>query len=145
MSQGNVEIVRRAYEELNRGDLDAAVVDVAPDAEYIPSEAFPEAEVRRGPEGIKSFLGWLLDEFEGARVEPNELVAAGDKVLVSSTITGRGRRSGAETNWDVWHVWELRAGKISAPRPTSTGTRRSKRRASSGRGRGITRKLTRFR
>jgi hypothetical protein len=112
MSGENVEMVRRAYQAFNRGDRDAAVADVAPDAEYIPSEAFPEARVRRGPEETKEFLGWLLDEFEGARLDTHEFIDLGDKVLVATTIRGRGRISGAEAHWDVWHVWELRGGKI---------------------------------
>jgi len=39
------------------------VADVHPDGIYIPSQAFAEAGVRRGPEQGKEFLGWLLDEF----------------------------------------------------------------------------------
>jgi predicted GNAT superfamily acetyltransferase len=34
-----------------------------------------------------------------------------DKVVVAATIKGRGRLSGAETYWDVWHVWEIRGGE----------------------------------
>jgi ketosteroid isomerase-like protein len=112
MSEENIEIVRRAYESVNRGDLDAAVADVAADGVYIPSEAFPESRVRRSPEEMKEFLRWLVDEFEGARVEPHEFIDVGHKVFVPSTITGRGRLSGAEARWDVWHVWEIRDGKI---------------------------------
>jgi uncharacterized protein len=114
MSDENVEIVRWAYDKFNQGDLDAAVVHVAPDAEYIPSEVFPETEIRRGPEEVKGFLHWLLDQFEDARLDAHEFVDAGDnKVFVSMTIRGRGRLSGAEVDWDVWHVWEVRAGKVA--------------------------------
>ena len=43
MSQENVESLRRAFEAFNRNDLDAAVADVHPDCEYIPSGALPES------------------------------------------------------------------------------------------------------
>lgn len=112
MSEENVEIIRRAVDAVNRGDRDAAVADLSPDAEYIPSEAFPESRVRRGPEDVKEFLTWLWDEFEDARLDPHEFIDTGDKILVSTTISARGRQSGVEAAWDIWHVWEIRAGKV---------------------------------
>ena len=113
MSQENVEIVRRAFEAYNRGDLDAAVADFAPDSEYIASGAVPGGRgVYRGPEGYKRFVAWLRDEFEDARVEVDAITDAGDQVLVSVTTRGRGRQSGVEASWNVWQVWTLRDGKI---------------------------------
>jgi ketosteroid isomerase-like protein len=58
MSQENIEIVRRGFEAGNRGDLDGAVADFAPDCEYIPSDVHPGAAgVYRGPEAYKRFIG----------------------------------------------------------------------------------------
>jgi ketosteroid isomerase-like protein len=60
MSQENVEVVRRAYAAFNRGDLDAVVANVAPDAEYVTSGAIPgSGSVYRGREGLKRHFGWL--------------------------------------------------------------------------------------
>jgi ketosteroid isomerase-like protein len=113
MSQENVEIVRRAFESYNRGDLDAAVADFAPDCEYIPGGAVPGRRgVFRGPEGYKQFVGWLREEFDDARVEVDAITDAGDQVLVSVTVQGRGKQSGVEASWNVWQVWTLRGGKI---------------------------------
>jgi ketosteroid isomerase-like protein len=53
-----------------------------------------------------------MGEFENARVEIRELTEAGDRVLASVTLRGRGRQSGAEASWDVWHVWTVRDGKL---------------------------------
>ncbi len=41
MSQENVEVVQRVYEAFNRGDLDAVVADIAPDAEYLSTGTIP--------------------------------------------------------------------------------------------------------
>ena len=51
MSQENVEVVRRAYEALNRGDLDGMVADFAPEFEFVPTGAVPGAGscIRGGP------------------------------------------------------------------------------------------------
>ena len=112
MSQENVEIVRRGFDAYQRGDLDAAVADLAPDCEFVPTGALPGGRgVYRGPEGYRRFIGWVKDEFEDAHVDVNDLTDAGDSVLVSLTIRGRGRQSGAATTWDLWHVWTVRNGK----------------------------------
>jgi ketosteroid isomerase-like protein len=113
MSQENVEIARRAYEAFNRGDLDNLVADFAPTFEYVTTGAVPGAGgVYRGPEGYQEFVGWLGSEFERARVEIRELIEAGDQVLASVTLRGRGRQSGVEASWDVWHLWTVQDGKV---------------------------------
>src|SRR5512133_1636178 len=112
MSAENVEIVRRAVEAFNRGDLDAAVADFAPDCEYISSGAIPGAtDTYRGPEGYKRFAGWLLDQFDDVRLELNEIIGEGDQVVVSFNNRGRGKHGGPETTWQVWQVWTFSDGK----------------------------------
>ena len=112
MSRENVEVLRRAYEAFNRGDFDAMVADIAPEFEYVPTGALPDAEtVYQGPDGWKRFTRWLSDEFDDARAEIQDFADAHDKVLVSVTLRGRGKQSGAEARWDVWQVWTLRDGK----------------------------------
>ena len=105
-------MVRRAYEAFNRGDRDAAVADLAADCEYIASGAIPDATgTYSGPGGYKRFTEWLMDEFNDVRVEINESIDAGDRVVVSVTTRGSGKRSGAETSWVTWQVWTIRDGK----------------------------------
>jgi ketosteroid isomerase-like protein len=113
MPRENVEMVRRAFEAFNRGDLDSAVADIAPDCEYIPSGGIPDADdVYRGPEGYKRFIRWLRDEFDDARVEAHEFIETDDQVVVSLTNRGRGRQSGVEVSWHVWQVWAIRDAKV---------------------------------
>jgi ketosteroid isomerase-like protein len=113
MSQENVEIVRAALEAFNRGDVDAVVADAAPDLEYVATGAIPGAGgVYRGPEGFRRFLETFWGEFADARIELHEFIDAGNRVLVSQTLRGRGKQSGVEANWPVWQLWTLRDGKI---------------------------------
>ena len=116
MSEENIEIVRRGVEAFNRGDVDAFAfydADFAPDFEYIPSGAVPGgADVARGPGGYKRFVRWLWDEFDDAHLEIHELIEAGDHVVASYVIEGRGKQSGAAASWHIWQVWTLRDGKV---------------------------------
>jgi uncharacterized protein len=112
MSQENVEVVRRGYEAFSRGDLDGMVTDVAPTFEYVANVIPGSLGVYRGPEGWKKFLSVFVDEFQDARVEIRELIEAGDQVVASLTMQGRGKQSGVEVRWDVWQLWTLRDGKV---------------------------------
>jgi ketosteroid isomerase-like protein len=113
VSEENVEIVRRAYAAFNRGDLDAVVADVAPDAEYVTSGTIPGSRgVYRGREELKRHFGWLREEFDDVRVEVHDLIGAGDQVLVLRTSRGRGKQSGVEASWTTWQLWTVLDGEL---------------------------------
>jgi uncharacterized protein len=113
MSEESVAIARRAYEAFNRGDLQAMVADLAPNFEYATTGAIPGMiGVYRGVEGILGFLEWMRSEFERPRIEVHELVDAGDQVVAAVMLRGRGKQSGVEVSWDVWHVWTMEHGKV---------------------------------
>ena len=113
MSRENVEIARRAYEAYNRGDLEGMVVDFAPKFEYETTGAVPGTRaVYRGPNGWREFAGWMREEFYDARIEIHELIEAGDQGLAEVSLQGRGKQSGVETSWHLWHLWTVRDGKV---------------------------------
>ena len=113
MPPNNVDIVREAYDAVNRGDLDMAVSCIAPDMEYVARGAVPGATgVFMGPEGVKEFIAGLYGEFDEPRADVSELLDAGDQVLVSATARGRWKLSGVETTWDTWQPWTVRNGKL---------------------------------
>ena len=111
MSQENVEIVRAAYDAFNRGDLDAALKDAAPDCELDWSRGVgPNAGVHKLDQ-MRSFLGDFTDTFESVRVEPDEFIEAGENVVVPQTGYVRGRE-GVEVTARVSLVWTCRDGAI---------------------------------
>src|SRR3954447_4920160 len=113
MSQESVEIVRRAYEAYSRGDIDGTVSDFAPECRYTAAGTIPDRTgVFQGPEGYKELMGWLRSEFEDVQAEVNDLIEAGDTVVVGSTLRGHGRQSGAESKLTFWHVWTIRDRKF---------------------------------
>jgi ketosteroid isomerase-like protein len=46
------------------------------------------------------------------RLEPQDFVDAGDKVVVSVRLVGVGKESGVETTANAAHVWTFRDGRI---------------------------------
>jgi ketosteroid isomerase-like protein len=116
MSQENVELVRRIFEAVNRGDFEGALAlaNAPPEFEFVPSGVLiPDlSDVQRGPEGLRRVLEGFFAAFDDIHLEVHELIDAGDRVFGSYTIRGRGTHSGAKTSWDVWNVWIVRDSRV---------------------------------
>ena len=113
MSQENLDWARRAYAAFNRGDLAGGVENFAPEFEWVATGVVPDVEgVYRGPGEYRRFLELWWSEFEDPHIEVHDLTDAGDQVLASLTLRGRGKQSGVATSWEIWHVWTLRDGKV---------------------------------
>jgi ketosteroid isomerase-like protein len=115
MSRENLDIVRRAYEAWNRGDLETAFEFLDADVEMSAPPNLPEAGSYRGRAEIRQWVAeQLLPILEEARAEPEKYLEAGDQVVVFVRYYGRGKASGIEVqgaNLDA-HVWTLRDGKV---------------------------------
>jgi ketosteroid isomerase-like protein len=85
MSQENVEIVRRAVEAYGREGLDGALRYYDPEVEREPTGAYIERATCRGHEGVRRYLRSMEEEFEDLRIEPEELIDAGER---SSPLCG---------------------------------------------------------
>jgi ketosteroid isomerase-like protein len=101
--------VMRGYEAFNRGDLDSAIEGFDPDIEWLGPDMLPEDQVYRGPDGVKRFWDSWRDVFDDFRIEIDEMIEAGDHVIVMARVAGRGKDSGAEvTTPSFAHVWTIR-------------------------------------
>ena len=111
MSQENVEIVRAAYDDYNRGDLEAVLRNAAPDFELDWSRGIgPQRGVYKLDQA-RSFFEDFGDTFESIRLEPNEFIEIDDYVIVPQTGYTRGR-GGIETTARITVVWTIRDGAI---------------------------------
>jgi ketosteroid isomerase-like protein len=104
------DVVRASYEAVGRGDVDAAMEALAPDAEWHESGVLPEPDVHRGRDSIAAFLRDFLAQWERFDQEIVEVVEAGDKVGVFIHLTATGRGSGAEVDTRYAHIWTMRDG-----------------------------------
>jgi len=115
MSEENVEIVRRANEARNRGDVDRALIDVHSDVETDWSES-RAAEggmvegVIHGRDKLRAQMQDLLDLWE-ARWDQEELVeVSDDQVLSVASVRFRGR-DGIELGDRGAQLWTFEGGK----------------------------------
>ena len=95
MSQENVELVRRSYDLVSRGDLAGLTGIIGPEFELHENVLVPDAAVYHGPEGLKKWLEASFEAFADFRFEPERFIERGDWVLVPVHAYGRGKASGA--------------------------------------------------
>ena len=114
MTQGNVEIVREAFDVINahmreEASAEAVVGLFAPQLGWLPNNDYPH-----GVEGALGFVVWLEENREPVdelRFEPHEFIEVGDDVVVPLTVHVVGRaRSEVQTR--VTWTWTVRHGAI---------------------------------
>jgi ketosteroid isomerase-like protein len=108
MSQENVEIVRRFHDALRRGDHADALGFLAPDVAY----KVAQEGVVHGPDAVRAVWERWESDWEDLEETTEELIDAGDHVILGVRFVGRGRRSGIEIGDRFFNVYTLRDGKI---------------------------------
>ncbi len=113
MSQENVEVVRRIYEQQMLGTDPGRLLDLAtPDIEYVnPPEAI-EPGIRRGRAEVAQAVKDAHEFFESPRYELNELFDHANTVVAALTFYARARGTENEIVQEMAHTWTLRDGRI---------------------------------
>jgi ketosteroid isomerase-like protein/rhodanese-related sulfurtransferase len=112
MSEENVEVVRRAIEAYGREGLDGVLRYYDPEIEWTSTGGYIERATYRGHDGLRRYLGTMEEEFNDLRIEPVELIDAGEQVISSVRFTGQGKASGAPVEMTLISVGALRDGLI---------------------------------
>jgi ketosteroid isomerase-like protein len=116
MSEENMELVRRLYDAVNRGDIEGAIELTDPAVKYDLSERVFNPAVYEGHDGIRRFVADLDEVWEEFRSEPVEFIDVGDTVVVSHRVIARGKGSGVEVELPSSSVYKLRNQKVFAIR-----------------------------
>jgi ketosteroid isomerase-like protein len=114
MSEENLEIVRRIYEEgLIYRDPEGLVAELgAPDIEYVNPPYAVEPGTRRGPAEVAKALRRAHELFASPRYVIQDLFDHGDAVVAVLSFYARGRGSESEAVHEQAHTWTIRDGKI---------------------------------
>ena len=112
-----MELVRRLYDAIDRGDAEAVLALYDPEIEWhfdrSPFRDFVKHDVYRGYSGVRDLIRERYeDAWESVSDELEELIDADDKVISIITSRGRGRASGAPAEKTHAGVWTMRDGKI---------------------------------
>jgi ketosteroid isomerase-like protein len=108
MSQENVEVVRRCFDDYLRGAPDEALAWLAPDVVWEVGQELPA----RGPDAVRDLWERWESDWEGLEMAREEFIDVGDQVVVTVHYSGRGRGSGVPFDDRLFDVYTLREGKI---------------------------------
>ena len=112
MRAEDLETVRRAYDAFARGDLETLTTFLAPDIEW---RTTPEVPFMGNYSGLDEFLrgmGEWTSAFDDVTTEVEEMIDAGENVIVRHRMRGRGRDSGVEVDLEICQVVAVRDGKL---------------------------------
>jgi ketosteroid isomerase-like protein len=113
MSQENVEVVRRIYED---GVFDQHPEEllalVTPDIEFVNPPEAVEPGTRRGIAEVAQALQSISQSFDSYRHELHELFDAGDAVVAWVSFCTRSGGSETEVIQQEAQTWTFRGGKI---------------------------------
>jgi ketosteroid isomerase-like protein len=107
MSQDNVDAVRRSIEAYVRGDYVGATAFLAPGVVWDNGQELPA----HGPAAVRDMWKRWNSDWETLEMVAEELIDAGDKVLVAMSYRGQGRLSGVAVEGWVFEVHTFRDGQ----------------------------------
>jgi ketosteroid isomerase-like protein len=113
----NVELVRRCYDALLRGDVAAILerLDESVEWEVVGPEVIPFAGKFLGRDGVERFFGIVAETVERdgpEAVEVHHVAAIGDRVFALGTDRIRLKPHGVELSCWWVHVFTIEGGRI---------------------------------
>jgi uncharacterized protein len=111
----NLEAVRRSYEAFARGDMEQVVADMHPDIEWHQAQGLPHGGLYRGLDEVRrAIFDPLVEEWwDEFAADPDELLDAGDEIVVLGRYRGRAKRTGKLLDVPFVHVWTFDGGKVT--------------------------------
>ena len=119
MSSENEELARRAYEALQRDDIEGFLAFVDPEVEW-HSLVLELEGVRHGHEGVRGWWRDLRTAFPEWNPSLVDVRSHGDHVVIHAHATGSGAASGVGIDDDFWQVVEIRDGLVVRYRAVRT-------------------------
>ena len=113
MSQENVETVRGAFAEFERGNFWLPEI-FDPSIRVVWLDPIVGTTESVGLDEMAHTVKEWLQSFEQLTTVAERLVDAGDRVVIIAEWRGRGKASGVFTTWRYGAVWTLRGGKVTS-------------------------------
>lgn len=109
----NQEIMRGLYAAYASRDPDALLGSLAEDFEIYQSELLPWGGRYKGRDGMMEFVKGITTHIDSV-VDVEEMVEAGDHVIVLGRSTGKIKATGEDYSVRLVDVCELKDGKIKS-------------------------------
>ena len=114
MSQENIDVINKIYEEFGQRNFDAVLEHFGPAFEWIAADNSPLANGSpyRGLDAVREgVMMRIATGFDRLTVKRDEIFGAGDKVVVLGYYDGVRKANGKWFQAQLAHVWTLANGK----------------------------------
>ena len=112
VSEENMEIVRRAWEAIDRRDNKSLFELYDPNIVW-HSHYGPISGSYHGHEGVRQFFREWTEALESFRAQAREFIGTGDFVVVDVVVWARGRGSGVEAEMSQGHLCTVQNGRLT--------------------------------
>ena len=109
---GHEELVRRAMDAFNRGDMEALREITAPGLKIVPFRAALENIEYTGPNALDEFWADATSAWSELRVDIDEVETAGERAVAHGVLRGTARESGAKVESQPTWTFTFRDGLI---------------------------------
>jgi uncharacterized protein len=113
MSQSDVQVIRRAIEAFNTGDVEQMLGLADPELEWRPAfgAATDGATAYHGHAGFRVYWRGTQDIWDHFHFEPEQFIDDGTSIVVVGRGSGRAKGSGIEIDQPFAMLWKVRDGK----------------------------------
>jgi ketosteroid isomerase-like protein len=115
-----VEIVRRGVEAYASADVETMLQVAHPEIKWKQAE---EPSAVRGYEGVARAMVRWNEIWDEPRIDAEEYIDGGDRIVVVIRHRGRGKVSGVEIDMASYHLFTVRAGRIVSMHEYGPGRR----------------------
>jgi uncharacterized protein len=104
-----IEIVRRFYDALGRGDVPGVLATLNDNVEWTEAERFPYyTGTWHGPQAVlDNLLVRMANDWDGFAATPSDFIADGDRIVALGTYTGAFKKTGRRISAPFAHVWRV--------------------------------------
>jgi uncharacterized protein len=110
MSQENVDLAKKAYDDFTNGRMDDLRALFADDAVWVSSDELPAGGEINGADAIIDAFAQIPQNWKEFAVEPSEFIDGGDWVTVRGTQSGTGNSGSFESLFA--HLMKFEGGKL---------------------------------
>jgi ketosteroid isomerase-like protein len=111
----NIDVIKAAYEAVgDRGKVDELLQIIDPEVVVRDRPESPDPRTYYGHAGVRQAVESSDETFEHFELHPEEIIPAGDYVIVVLRMRGTGRGSGITVEERIAHQWKVRDGKVVA-------------------------------
>jgi ketosteroid isomerase-like protein len=110
----NQEVIRRGFEALNNGDLEAAKALADPECEIRTLTTSLAGRTYRGHAGVEQWAADAAESWESLRQTPEQMIEVdAERTIVELRFEARGKASGVEIAQTLVAIWTVRNGKVT--------------------------------